>query len=321
MASPPRNSPIYTVSIRHIRSFLSVCRYKSFTRAAVDLHVSQPALTMAIRQLEDMVGASLFDRTTRNVTLTPEASDFLPIAEKIVGDFDIAIQDIRATAHQRRQRVAIASVYSIATKVLPDIVKDMADRNPDIHVRVRDGNSSDVRRRVRQNEVDFGVGSKEREDAELEFTPLFRDQLGLLARYDHPLAQTGAPVRWAELAGWDFIGLTIDTATAPLLEQIPELPETIRLPRYEVSNNSTLWAMIETGLGVTTTPALSAPKADSPLRFCQLVEPTVWRDVSIIKRRGRILPPASIEIIRMIKTALRAAAKDNIIEPANEGTA
>ncbi|EIM73478.1 LysR family transcriptional regulator [Nitratireductor aquibiodomus RA22] len=264
-----------------------------------------------------MVGASLFDRTTRNVTLTPEASDFLPVAEKIVGDFDIAIQDIRATAHQRRQRVAIASVYSIATKVLPDVVKDMANRNPDIHVRVRDGNSSDVRRRVRQNEVDFGVGSKDRDDAELEFTPLFRDQLGLLARHDHPLAQSGGSVTWAQLAGWDFIGLSVDTATAPLLEQITDLPESIRLPRYEVSNNSTLWAMIETGLGVTTTPALSEPRPDSNLRFCRLIEPTVWRDVSIIKRRGRMLPPASVEIIRLIKASLSAAAKDNLIEPAD----
>lgn len=318
MATAPRNSPIYTVSIRHIRSFLSVCRYKSFTRAALDLHVSQPALTMAIRQLEDIVGASLFDRTTRNVALTPEASDFLPIAEKIVGDFDLAIQDIRATAHQRRRRVAIASVHSVATKLLPDIVKDMADRNPDIHVRVRDGNSADVRRRVRHNEVDFGIGSKERDDAELEFTPLFRDQLGLLVRHDHELAQSGDTVTWAQLAGWDFIGLSQDTATAPLLEQIPDLPESIRLPRYEVSTNSTLWAMIETGLGVTTTPALSAPGPDSKLRFCRLVEPTVWRDASVIKRRGRMLPPASVEIIRLVRKALRAAARGRLIEPADD---
>ncbi len=316
MANAPQNAPIYTVSIRHIRSFLSVCRHRSFTRAALELHVSQPALTMAIRQLEDMVGASLFDRTTRNVSLTPEASDFLPIAEKIVGDFDLAIHDIRVTAHQRRRRVAIASVHSVATKLLPQIVKDMADRNPDIHVRVRDGNSSDVRRRVRQNEVDFGVGSKERDDAELEFSPLFRDQLGLLVRRDHQLAQTGKAIKWSELAGWDFIGLSSDTATAPLLGQIPVLPESIRAPRYEVSTNSTLWAMIETGLGVTTTPALSAPAPDSNLRFCQLVEPTVWRDVSIIKRRGRILPPASVEIIRLIKAALRASAKEQFIVPA-----
>lgn len=310
----PELAAANTVNIRHIRSFLTVSRHRSFTRAALELNISQPALTMIIRQLEDIVGARLFDRTTRSVELTPEAQDFVPIAERLLGDFDIAIQDIRATARQRRGRVSIASVHSVATKLLPEVLSRLAEHNPAVHVRVRDGNSSDVRRRVRRNEVDFGIGSKDGDDAELEFAPFFRDQLGLLLPRDHPLAKGRDVVRWEELEGQVFVGVSSDTATAPLLSGIPNLPNSIQSPRYEVSTNSTLWALMESGLGVTTTPALSAPEPGGTLRFCQLEEPTVWRTVYAIKRRGRALTPAAEELIGFLRTALHKRRRRGLIE-------
>ncbi|MDN2565080.1 LysR substrate-binding domain-containing protein [Aquibium sp. A9E412] len=310
----PEASAAGTVTIRHLRAFLLVARHRSFTRAALALHVSQPALTMIVRQLEDIVGARLFDRTTRTVQLTPEALDFLPTAERLLADFDLAVMDIRATARQRRNRIAVAAVHSVATKLLPGVLARLAAQNPTLHVRIRDGNSSDVRRRIQRDEVDFGIGSKDADEPELEFVPFFRDELGLLVPRNHEFAARDAPVRWRELETQVFIGLSSDTATAPLLGSIPDPPASVRAPRYEVSTNSTLWALMESGIGVTTTPALSAPPADATLRFCRLVEPTVWRTVYFIRRRGRAPTPATEQLVGLLKQALLRHEDGDLIE-------
>lgn len=306
-------------NIRHLRGFVFVARHKSFTKASLDLRVSQPALTMAIRQLEDIVGARLFDRTTRAVQLTPEARDLLPMAERLLADFDDLMRDIRASARQRQNRVSLASVHSVATKLLPGVVAALGIEEPAVRVRIRDGNSSDVRRRVERDEVDFGIGSKLSEEPELEFVQLFRDQLGLLLPKGHRFVEDNVPVTWDELNAEVFVGLSSDTATAPLLGNVPNLPESVLFPRHEVSTNSTLWALVEGGVGITTTPALSAPHPQSSLTFCRLISPTVWREVYVVKRRGRSLTTASTKMIAMIRKALEEHSDDDLICECREG--
>lgn len=305
-----------TIGMRHIRSFLTVARHRSFTRAALELNVTQPTLTMAIRQLEDIVGARLFDRTTRMVELTPEGHELRPLAERLLGDFDALVEDIRATARQRRGRVAIAAAHSVTTQLVPVVLADLARTDPSLHIQLRDGNSSDVRRRVSRNEVDFGIGSPSSDQSDLDSTFFFRDQLGLLITDDHAFARDPGrtTVGWDELHGEAFIGLSSDTATGPLLAGIPDLPESVRTPRYEVASYTALWALIEHGLAVTSIPALAAPQPGGRLRFLPLARPTVWRETHIIRRRGRILRPGAELVLEKLSVALEAWKKNPFIE-------
>jgi LysR family carnitine catabolism transcriptional activator len=298
------------VTIKHLRAFLAVAHYSSFTRAALSIHLSQPSLTMAIRQLEDVVGSSLFDRTTRSVILTPEGSDFLPIAERLVGDFDIVIQDVQQSATRRRHRMSVALVHAMATRVIPEVLPKFMKAYPEIRAQFREGNSSDVRQRVRKNEVDFGFCSKEDDDVELNFQPLFRDRIGLLMRRGHPLANSHKPLSWSQVTGDDFIGLTSDTATGPLLTQVEDLPQPIRKPRFEVSMVSTQWSMLEAGIGISTIPAMATfGGTNSSLMFRPLVEPEMWRTVFTVTRRGRSTTRTGIEFIQLTRTRIASMAK------------
>ena len=136
--------------------------------------------------------------------------------ERLLYDFDIAVEDIQASAKNRRRRIGIAAVQSVATKLLPHVIRDFCDVRPDIRLHLRDGNSSDVRRRVRRNEVDFGFGSMAAHEPELEFSPLFRDQMGVIARADHPLFLTNRPLKWNDLDQFDFVGLAADQGSSAL---------------------------------------------------------------------------------------------------------
>jgi LysR family carnitine catabolism transcriptional activator len=302
----------YSATIRHLRAFLSVAKHRSFTRAATDLHLSQPSLTMTIQQLEDIVGGALFDRTTRNVILTPEGVDLFPVAERVVDDFDLAIRNIRLTASSRNSCIRVGVVSSIATKIMPRILEGFLASRPGVRIQLREGNSNDVRRLVRRNEVDVGFASMDGDDAELVFKPLFTDQLGLFMRHDHPLrtvAKNGA-LRWSDLASQCFVGLTQDTATGPILSQMEHLPDSIRLPKYEVSTYPTLWALIENGLGITTAPALAAEFIpDTRIVFLGLTDPVAWRSVFVVTRLGRSLPTMVTALVKTIEVELADIAK------------
>jgi LysR family transcriptional regulator, carnitine catabolism transcriptional activator len=304
-----RNPPSLNATIRHLRAFVSVARHRSFSRAATELHLSQPALTMTIRQLEDIAGVGLFDRTTRNVLLSPEGEELFPAVERIVGDFDAAILKIRMTGDSRKSLIRIAVVDSVATKLLPRVLGPFLTFYPTLQVQLREGNSSEVRRWVQRNEADLGFGSKDVEEVDLDFQPLFRDQLGLAARSDHPLFEGQHALKWEDLAGYDFIGLTIDTATGPILDHIPGLPISITEPRYSVSSHGAVWALLENGFGITTTPALAMEFNTNPLvRFCGLCHPVAWRKVFTIKRRGRSLTPVAQKLVRLVKSEIGVIA-------------
>ena len=304
-----RHAPSLGVTIRHLRSFLSVSRHKSFTRAALELNTSQPSLTMTIRQLEDIVGASLFDRTTRSVTLTSEGADFVATAQRLVFDFDLAMEDIQATAMRRRGRIGIALVYSVATAVIPAVLRRFAGNYPKVLTQLRDGNSSEVRRAVRRSEVDIGFCSKGgEEDAELDFQPLFKDQMGVIMRRDHPLAGSKQPLPWVKLANYDFIGVTSDTALATMLPQFPYVPT----PKFEVSMNSTQWALLKAGLGLTAVPAMSGfNKEERELVFRPGNDPVVWRSVFVVMRRGRAPTPMMREFLTLVREDIAAMAESN----------
>lgn len=295
-----------TITMKQLRAFLAVAHCKGFTRAAEHIHLSQPALTMAIRQLEDIVDTRLFERTTRGVALTPDGSEFLPTAERLLREFDLAVRGVRVAARRRRGSIGVASVYSISTRVLPQVIPAFRRSHPSISIYMRDGNSSQVCQRVRQDEVDIGFASLVSQHSEVEAIPLFRDQLGVFAKSDHPIFQLNRGLEWRDLAGYDFIGVAPDTATRPLLESVGNLPDSVASPRFEVSNTTTLLAMVAAGNGITTMPALATPTAKhGPIQFRPLSRPKMWRTLYAVRRRDRAPSQTSKDLLAVVREHVR----------------
>lgn len=290
-----------TVNLRHIRTFLAVAQLASFTRAADRLSLSQPALTICIRQLEDLVGVALFNRTTRRVRLTKAGEDFLPTAERLIHDFEAAIADVRAIAERQHGRVSLATSPSIATRWLPSIVAQFLREYPGIGLHLHDNNSHGVRRMVRRGDVDFGVAGLWGLDRELEFTPILKDGVGLVCRLDHPLAQRSAPLHWIDLQGYTFLDMGHEERIRTVVGQVPELADTLCSTKYGIANTATLVALLEAGIGVTALPAMALPKSSrSLLAFVPLTEPRMERTICIVQRKGEALSPAAQVMLEAI---------------------
>lgn len=289
------------ITLKQLQAFVEVAQQGSFTRAAKRLLVSQPALTVTVRELERDLGVRLFDRTTRKVQLTQEGAGFLPTAERLLADVRAAVEDVREVAERRRGQVRLASLPSVATDVLPDILARFGEAYPGITVHLHDSNASGVQTRVKNRDVDFGIASLWQRDDDLAFTPLLADSFHLVCRSDHPLAGSGEPLRWPDLADWVFLGLAADTGIRPLLETVPDLPLNVQRPRYEVSNIATLDGLLSAGMGITVLPRLAVPRASRASYIVRpVIEPQLTRDIGLIQLRNRALSPAAETLATMI---------------------
>ena len=269
-----------------------VAHHGSFNRAAEELSRTQPAITLVIKQLEDYIGVKLLERTTRRVIPTVEGENFLPIAERLVRDFDTAIYDLRAVAERRRGHVSMAILPSVATSLLPPIITDFSLKYPGIDIHLQDDNSRGVQLRVERNEVDFGVGSIWQPNSELEFTPLLTDTYELICHKDHPLAQESGPLGWQQLEKETFL----DTGISQLLT----IRKHIGTPKFKFSNVTTLFAMLEAGLGITALPSLAVPLHNKNLVSRPLVDPVETREICLITRKGWTQSPAAEAMLEML---------------------
>src|SRR4030095_16919565 len=100
------------LSARQLHAVLAVAEYRSFIAAAAFLKTSQPALTRTIKQIEAILGASLFSRSTRQVSVTEAGKEFAALAERLLNDLKIGIENMRELAEQRRGQIIVASVMS-----------------------------------------------------------------------------------------------------------------------------------------------------------------------------------------------------------------
>ena len=292
-----------SLSLRHLRAFVEVARQGSFRRAAEKLHLSQPALTITVNQLEELVGVSLFNRTTRRVDLTIDGEDFLPIAERLVTDFERAINDLKTSAGRREGKVAIAVLPSLTINLLPGLLARFKDANPEIRVILRDDNAKGVQRQVLNNESDFGISNRWEEDSELEFTPLTVDPVGLVCPPDHPLGKSRKPLAWRKLEKLTFAGMSQDTGVCKLINTIEGCPESIRSPEYEVLTMAALGGILEARLALTVLPLLAVPSHMHPaLVFRKLTSPRVERELCIITRRDYPLSVHAQKIRDMLLT-------------------
>ncbi|NVK42395.1 MAG: LysR family transcriptional regulator [Oceanospirillaceae bacterium] len=298
------------LSIRHLRAFVAVAHHGSFTRAAEHLHVTQSSLTATIKQLEHQSGLTLLDRTTRRVLLNHEGERFLPVAERLLSDFDTAVSDLQAVAEYQYGQVGIAASPSTIARLLPPVIKQFRDRHSRIGILLRDDSAAGIEQHILANDVDFGIGGNHSDQPDLSYMPILRDRFGVVLSPDHPLARESGTLDWKALAGEELLMLSTDTGIRAQLSRYParqDIGLQLDRPTLEISNPAGLAALVEEGLGLAILPALaSGTRSFEQLHFRPLANPTLHRDLFIIRRRGRSLSPAADAMLALVREAFAA---------------
>ncbi len=296
------------MTLKQLRAFLAVAQTLSFTQACERLHLSQPALSLAIKGLEESLGGRLLIRTTRSVRLTPEGESLVALARRLLADWDNAEEQMRQRFTLQLGRVALAAMPSFACNQLPSALMAFRRRHPSIKVTVHDVINEQVIDMVRRRHVELGIAFEPAAGEGLTFTPLFEDRFVAVVPGDSPLAEL-ATVSWRQLLEHDFITLQRPSMVRLLLEQ--ELAaQGIELPvAFESHQLATAGRMVASGLGVSAVPALCRRQMHEVGGRCvTLTDPVIARPVGVLSPAGQELSVAAKALKEVLAGTLVPAA-------------
>jgi DNA-binding transcriptional LysR family regulator len=281
------------VGLRQLRAFLAVARRGSFTRAAEDVGLSQSAVSLSVRQLENELGLKLLDRTTRQVQLTTIGSTLVATGSRLIDELDATLRELRDIGEQHRGRVVMACVPAVARSLMPKCVVYCASKWPSISLSIDDSAASEVIRKVARGEAEFGIASGEIVSTELLVQPLMDDPFRLVCRRDDALAAKDS-VRWTQLTGRRLVMLDNTSGSRQVIEAALSSTGTQVEVFLELAQPSSVLGMVETGVGIAIVPQLAAPRSDDTvLATLRLVRPAVNRTILLLRRRDRSLSPAA----------------------------
>lgn len=294
----------FSPTIRQLRAFLAVYQLKQLSAAAQRLFVTQSAVSMLIRQLEEGLDTRLFDRTTRSLKATAAAEQMMMTVERILRDVDSLSNDFRELATLERGRVTLAITPTLAAFLLPDAMRAFNEQHPGVRVLVNDCAPDQFVSRIIGEHVDFGIGTPERPGPEVEVQRLMRDHLAVVCRDDHPLAKARV-VRWSDLGGHPVITVRPGYGVRPLIDGTAAEAGVALDVVNEVSFLSTAIWMTAAGMGASIMPsAFARAEADPSLVIKVLSSPRVARDISIVTKRGHSLSAAARAFIDALKRSL-----------------
>jgi len=283
------------LSLRQLRAFAAVAACGSFTKAARQLHLTQAAVSVLVRELEAELGVRLLDRNTRRVDLSDAGRDFLPHAQRVLRELDEAVTSVGELRDKKRGLLRVAAPQMMACTLMPRVIAAYCAEYPQVEVLLVDTLPEQMHARVLSAEVELAIGPDSALGAaatELARQPLLRDRHHLVCPPGHALARR-RQVRWQDLGALPFIAPTLDFMQR-LQPELAAAGVPPIAPAHAVSYMTTALGLVAAGLGVTAVPSYAAPLAHGHgLTLRPLVAPVFYREVCIYSGRHRSLSPAA----------------------------
>lgn len=279
-------------SIRQLRAFVAVYQTGSLSAAAEALSLTQPAVTVLIRELEEKLGVRLFDRTTRSLRRTAAALEAIAYAERALGELSAMSDRMADIANARSGRVRIAATSTLAQTWLPEAIRRFLEGHPSVRISIDDCAPSAFAERVLSEHVDFGLGTLEGPVPGLSQRVFLEDKLCAVATaQDFPDAR---PITWKQVAAYPVILVQAGYGVRRAIDKALAAADVELNVAHEVSLLTTALAMAASRLGVAIIPQSLldwAPYQDLVGR--RLTRPVVPRPLAIVTRDGRPLSPAA----------------------------
>ena len=294
------------MEMHQLAYFESVSRHLHFTRAAEELNVAQPSVSQQIRKLETELGAPLFHRMKRHVTLTEAGETFLPHARAVLQRVDEARLEVQELSGLRRGTLAVGAPPSVGTHLLPRALAAFSSRHPGIALAFREAGSRTLLGLLEQGELDMAVVIQPIRHPALETRPLLEEELLLAVPRRHPLASGQRRVRLAQLREEPFVLLregAYDLRDQTLAAcRRSGFDPVVALDGGEMDS---MLRFVAAGIGVAILPEMvlaDIERPDGPVAVRRL-QPKLTRSLVLARRRVRYFSAAAREFTGVLEEA------------------
>src|SRR4051812_13524421 len=282
------------LTIRQLRALAAVNEAGTVTSAAGRLHLTQPAVTLQLRNLQELAGLPLIQRTGDGMVLTDAGRSVLALTERVEAALLDCEQTLDMIAGRSGGRVSIAAV-STAKYFVPFAIAAFSRRFPKVDISLRIGNREDIREALRGYDLDIAVMGRPPPDLQVEMRLLGKHPHVIVAAADHPLATRRKPVALVELADELFVTREVGSGTRMLMEGFFQESNLRPQVRMEMDSNETIKQAVIAGLGIAFISLHTVAHEIAERRLVALKIPglPLVRQWHAIRRADKILlPPA-----------------------------
>ncbi|ROZ78843.1 LysR family transcriptional regulator [Ramlibacter sp. WS9] len=281
------------LTVRQLRAFTLVVEKGSFTAAGHAMHLTQSAVSILVRDLEEELGSRLIDRTTRSIAVTTVGQEFFASAQRILIDLEHAIGNVDKLITKQRGRVVVAAPLVLSSTLLPSILATFGRLHPGVDVLVLDSLTDQVLPNVRSGAADLGIGTFRKTEADLSSTLLFREPLVAIFLKHHAFSRASR-LTWKDLRGNPILALRSGSVFRELTQAGLAAAELPLEPAFEATYSGTLIGWVKAGLGVAIVPAHATALVDQRrFGWKRLEKPAIEREVLMVHRAGVSLSPAA----------------------------
>ena len=259
------------MELRHLRYFAAVAEELSFRRAAERLHISQPPLSMQIKDLEEEIGVQLFDRSNRAITLTAAGDRFLIDARRILAEARQAEITAKKVASGIVGRLRLGFMLSTAHKLLGRAVQKFKQRYPEVEISLLDLTNSEQLQALADDRLDIAFTRSRIARPDLETEILLEEPMVMMVPSDDPLAKKKR-LAWKDLAGENIVTLHPDQALGfydNFFIKCNEAKISVITGQYANDIHTEMW-LVSIGMGLAPTSFTTTQIVRPNVSFCQL---------------------------------------------------
>jgi DNA-binding transcriptional LysR family regulator len=282
------------MNLRQLRYLVALADERHFTRAAAREHVAQPALSQQIRSLERELGQPLVERTTRKVAMTQAGEMLVARARRALAELDAAQAELQSLAGVQAGRLSVGAMHTMGPVDLSLLLATFHDRYPAVELTVREQSSEELAAMLRDDEIDVAFLSvTERiQSRGLTLRPLVTEELVVVLPIEHPLAGDEL-LRLRDLVDEPFISFREGARLRELL--MASAAQAGFEPHIALESNESrrIRSLVSRGLGVAILPRSDAAGPGSLVAVCDLIEPSLTRDITLASRAERRPSPAA----------------------------
>jgi LysR family transcriptional regulator, carnitine catabolism transcriptional activator len=296
------------LSMKHLRTVVTLARFGSFIAAASYLRMSQPGVSRIVQQTEARLGVKLFARGTRSVSQTEAGREFIPAAERLLGEFLQQSQKARELDGQMRGQLIISSLMSISHRVLPAALVAFRKKHPKMHVQIREGLTSAVAEDVRSGVADFGIGNAMGLAEGVIADSVVNEPCYVVLPKRHRLGAVPF-VSLKDIGDEPMISMPSDSGLRRTLDIAANDRGVIFNHSIVTNQFGSLFDFVARGLGVAIVPASALPPSHGSSIAVKPLRPAITRRIGILRLADKTLMPASQAFLEIFQPRFLAAAR------------
>lgn len=295
------------MTIRHLRIFLTVCQEKNITAAAKKLYISQPAVSLAVKELESFYGVRLLDRFPHRLYLTDAGVNLYQYASHIISLFDEMEESMKNRTASGSLRIGCS--LTVGNALLPGYLKRFSPLFPDVKPRITINSSDLIERMILENELDLALIEGIVHSPDIISEVFAEDELVPICSSAHPLCAK-QEAELADLAGEYFLMREKNSGTREIVESALLVHEFIPNTLWESTSTPAIIGGVAEGIGISVLPPALVQEALGKGLICRftLKDVRFRRQLHIIRHKSKYLNTAAEGFLTVVRDAASAGS-------------